>query len=85
MCFVTSVVPVHCASACVAPLYKGKGDRCECTSFKGINLWIVIVKVYGRVLIKKISKDTKVVICKEQGDVRKESVSVDQMFAVRHI
>ena len=32
-------------------LYKGKGDKCEYSNSRGINLLSVVGKVYGRVLI----------------------------------
>ena len=53
-CFVTNMVPVDWASACIVPWYKGKDNGCECISFRGINLMRVKDNVYGRILIKII-------------------------------
>ena len=36
----------------IVPLYKGKGDKYECGSYRGISLLSVVGKLYGRVLIK---------------------------------
>ena len=33
-------------------LYKGKGDKCECSNSRGISLLSVVGKIYGRVMIK---------------------------------
>ena len=46
VCFVTSMVPVGWTSACVVLLYKGKGDKYECTSFRGISLLSVVSNVH---------------------------------------
>ena len=36
--FDMGVVPMDLSGACIAPLYKGKGDKCECSNSRGINL-----------------------------------------------
>ena len=59
------------------PLYKGKDDRCKCTSSRGISLLSVLGKVYGRVLIKSIREGTGGVICEEQGGFRRGRSCVD--------
>ncbi len=71
-------------SACVVPLYKGKEDKYECTSFRGISLLSVVGKVYGKVLIKT-REGTEVVICDKQGGFRRGRGCVDQIFAVRQV
>lgn len=38
VCFITSLVPKDWVSACIAPLYKGKGDKHECSNYTGISL-----------------------------------------------
>ena len=35
----------------MVPLYKGKGDVHECSSFRGTSLLSVVGKVYGRIYI----------------------------------
>jgi len=49
ICFMSSLVPIDWASACVIPLYKRKGNKYECNSFRGTSLLSVIGKVYGSV------------------------------------
>ena len=36
--------------ACIVPLYKGKGDKCECSNSRGVSLLSEVGKLYGRVL-----------------------------------
>ena len=31
--------------ACIVPLYKGKGDKCECSNSRGISLLSVVSKL----------------------------------------
>ena len=52
--------------ACIAPLYKGKGDKCECSNSRGISLLSVVGKLFGRVLIKRIIAGTECAIGEEQ-------------------
>ena len=48
------------------PLYKGKGDKCECSNLRGISLFSVVGKLYGRVLIKRVRAGTECAIEQEQ-------------------
>ena len=52
--------------ACIVPLYKGKGDKCECSNSRGICFLSVIGKLYGRVLIKRVRAGTECAIGEEQ-------------------
>ena len=48
------VAPMDWRGACIVPLYKGKGDKCECSNSIGISLLSVVGKPFGRVLIKRV-------------------------------
>uniref|UniRef100_A0A3P9JM39 ribonuclease H n=1 Tax=Oryzias latipes TaxID=8090 RepID=A0A3P9JM39_ORYLA len=72
-------------SACVVPLYKGKGDKYECGSFRGISLLSVVGKVYGRVLINRVVEGTECMIGEEQCGFRRGRGCVDQVFVVRQV
>ena len=48
--------------ACIVPLYKGNGDKCECCNSRGISLLSVVSKLFGRVLIKRVSFGTECAI-----------------------
>ena len=43
--FDMGVVPMDWHGACIVPLYKGKGDKCECSNSRGISLLSVVGKV----------------------------------------
>ncbi len=55
----------------MVPLYKGKGDKYECTSFRGISLLSVVGKVYGKMLIKRVREGIEGMIRDEQGGFRR--------------
>ncbi len=65
------MVPIDWTSACVVPLYKGKGDKYKCASFRGKKYMSVAGKVYGKVLIKRVREGTEGVMCDEQGGFRR--------------
>ena len=85
VCFSSSVVPSDWCEACIVPLYKGKGDKYECGNYRGISLLSVIGKLYGRILIERISDVTECAIGEEQCGFRKGRGCVDQVFAVRQV
>ena len=43
--FDMGVLPMDWRGACILPLYKGKGDKCECS--RGISLLSVVGKLFG--------------------------------------
>ncbi|XP_076031869.1 uncharacterized protein LOC143019772 [Oratosquilla oratoria] len=85
VCWREGRVPEDWRSACIVPLYKGKGDKCECSSFRGISLLSVVGKAYGRILIERIRRGTEGVIGEEQCGFRTGRGCVDQIFVVRQI
>ena len=46
--FDMGVVPMDWHGACIVPLYKGKGDKCECSNSRGISLLSVVGKIFGK-------------------------------------
>ena len=75
-----SIVVVDWVIACMVPLYKGTGDVHDCSNFRGISLWSVVGKVYGRVLINRIRDKTENVIAEVQGGFKRGRGRTDQIF-----
>ncbi len=67
------------------PLYKGKKDKYESSSFRVISLLNVLGKVYGRVLIERIRLGTERMVGEEQYGFRTGRGCMDQVFAVRQV
>ena len=78
-------VPMYWGGACIVPLYKGKGDRCECSNSRGISLLSVVGKLYGRVLTIRVRAGTECAIGEEQCLFRQGRGCMDQVFAVRQV
>ncbi len=78
-------VPDDWKKAIIVPLYKSKGNRNECGSYRGISLLSVPVKVYGRLFTKRLMEVTEGKLSKEQGGFRKGRECVNQIFTVKRL
>ena len=58
MDFESGVVPGDWTSAVTVPLYKGKGERTECTNYRGITLLSVVEKIYAGILVGRVRRET---------------------------
>ena len=83
--FDMEVVPMDWRGACIVPLYKRKGDTCECSKSRSISLLSVVGKLFGRVLIKTVRAGTECAIGEEQCGLRQCRECMDQVFAVRQV
>ena len=83
--FDMGVVPIDWCGACIVPLYKGRGVKCECSNSTSISLLSVVVMLFGRVLIKRVRAGTECAIGKEQCGFRQVRGCMDQLFAVRQV
>ena len=59
------VVPMDWCGACIVPLYKGKGDKYECSNSRGFSLLSVVCKLFGRMLMKRVRAGTECAIGEE--------------------
>ena len=71
--------------ACIVPLYKGKGDKRECSNSRGISLSSVVGKLYGRVMIIRVRVGTECAIGEDQCGLRQGRGCMDHVFAVRQV
>ena len=85
ICFMFSLVPFDWVCACIVPLFKGKGDKYECSNYRGISLLSVVGKVYGRILINRIRDMTVNAIMDVQGGFLKGRGCTDQVFVIRQV
>ncbi len=79
------VVPADWTKAIIVPVYKGKGRRGECGSYRGIGLLSVPRKVYGEVITERVQRLTEEKISEEQGGFRKGRGCVDKIFSLRMV
>ncbi len=63
-------MPEDWRKAIIVPLYKGKGNREECTNYRGISLISVPGKIYERILNERTMRITDKSVGDEQGGFR---------------
>ena len=85
VCMNEGEVPKDWQRSIIVPLYKGKGDKTECGSYRGISLLSVPGKLYSRILIDRARSVTENVLEEEQSGFRKGRGCVDQVYALRSI
>ncbi len=78
-------VPVDWKRAIIVPLYKGKGSRSECSSYRGISLQSVPGKMHGRILTERLIEVTEGKLSEKLGGFRKGRGCVDQIFAMKRL
>ncbi len=71
--------------AILVPLYKGKGSRSECHSYRWISLLSVPGKVYERILTERLMEVTAGKVSEEQEGFRKRRGCVDQIFTMKRL
>ena len=76
------VVPEDWKSACIVPVYKGKGDRRECANYRGISILSIPGKyMEGYWLI--VIESAKEQVAEEQGGFRLGRGCIDQRFLLK--
>ena len=81
--FDMGVVPMDWRGARIVPLYKGKGDKCECSNSRCISLLSVVGKLFGRVMMKRVRAGSECAIGYEKCGFRQSRGFMDQVFVVR--
>ena len=67
ICWKKGRIPHEWQVACLIPIYKGKGCRMECGSYRGISLMSVVGKLYGRIIEERCRAKTENEMGEEQG------------------
>jgi len=76
--------PADWGKAVIVPLHK-KGDKMECSNYRGISLLSIPSKVYTKVLQQRLKKKVEEVLAEEQAGFRPGRGTVDQIFVIRQL
>ena len=76
--------PADWGKAIIVPLFK-KGDKKECSNYRGISLLSVPGKVYTRVLQQRMKRYVEDIVAEEQAGFRYGRGTVDQLFVIRQL
>jgi len=80
----TERIPPEWREGTIIKLPK-KGDLSYCTNWRGITLLSVTCKIFGRIILRRISGAVDSVLRQEQAGFRKGKSCVDQIFTLRQI
>ncbi|CAG4979837.1 unnamed protein product [Colias eurytheme] len=84
-CWDQGEVPQDMRDANIITLYKGKGDRGDCNSYRGISLLSVVGKLFGRVIVNRLLKLADRVYPEAQCGFRSQRSTIDMIFTLRQL
>ncbi|CAK1597804.1 unnamed protein product [Parnassius mnemosyne] len=69
----------------IRALYKGKGDRSNCNSYRGISLLSVPGKVFARLLLNRLRKLSERILPESQFGFRPDRGTCEAIFSLRQL
>ncbi|CAK1594698.1 unnamed protein product [Parnassius mnemosyne] len=82
LCWELKRVPGDWCKAVIVPIYKGKGSQQDCKNYRGISVLSIVGKLYAKVLIERVMKETDGKIWDVQAGFRKGMGCTDQVFSM---
>ncbi|XP_037296657.1 uncharacterized protein LOC119189933 [Manduca sexta] len=84
-CWREGQVPQDMRDANIVTLYKGKGDRGNCNSYRGISLLSIVGKLFARVILGKLQKLADRIYPEAQCGFRAHRSTTDMIFTLRQL
>lgn len=78
-------VPYTFKVSLIRALYKGKGDRADCGSYRGISLLSVPGKVFARVLMNRLRNLSEKILPESQFGFRPDRGTCEAIFSLRQL
>ena len=69
----------------IITLYKNKGDKSDCNSYRGISLLSVVGKLFARVILPRIQILANQILPETQCGFRSGRSTTDMVFSLRQI
>ena len=85
LCWKEGSVPQDMRDAKIVTLYKNKGDRSDCNSYRGISLLSIVGKVFARVILARLKVLAARVYHESQCGFRAGRSTIDMIFSVRQL
>ena len=85
LCWKEGSVPQDMRDAKIVTLYKNKGDRSDCNSYRGISLLSIVCKVFARVILARLKVLAARVYPESQCGFRAGRSTIDMIFSVRQL
>ena len=83
LCWKEGTVPQDMRYANIVTLYKDKGDRNDCSNYRGISLLSVVGKVFGRVALPRLQILSESTLPESQCGFITGRSTIDMIFSVR--
>ncbi len=84
-CWEEGTVPQDMRDANIITLYKNKGDRSDCNSYRGINLLSIVGKIFARVVLYRLQVLAERVYPEAQCGFRSQRSTIDMIFSLRQL
>ena len=84
-CWKEGAVPQDMRDAKIITVYKNKGERSDCNSYRGISLLSIVGKVFPRVILARLQKLAKRVYPESQCGFRAERSTVDMIVSLSQL
>jgi hypothetical protein len=84
-CWKSKKIPQDFKDAKITTLYKNKGDRGDCNSYRGISLLSVTGKVLAKIILKRLQQIAEDIYPESQCGFRAQRSTTDMVFAVRQL
>ena len=85
LCWSEGAVPQDMRDANIVTLYKNKGDRSDCNSYRGISLLSIVGKLFARVALKRLQVLAERVYPESQCGFRTNRSTIDMVFSLRQL
>lgn len=84
ICWKCGHIPEEWQTAIVVPIFK-KGDRKDCSNYRGISLLNTGYKVYSKIITKRLNVIADTMLMEEQNGFRSNRSCIDSVFSLSQI
>jgi hypothetical protein len=78
------VMPYEWSMGIICPVHK-KGDKTECSNYRGITLLSIVYKVFSKVLTNRMKEYAEEILGDQQCGFRANRSTTDQIFTLRQV
>ena len=83
LCWNIGIIPTDWKRALDVPLWKGKGDRQDCNTYRGVTLLSVPGKVFARIILDRVRHHLLEHKRPEQSGFTPNRSTIDRILALR--
>ncbi|KAJ4443242.1 hypothetical protein ANN_04910 [Periplaneta americana] len=84
ICWKCGHIPEEWQTAIIVPIFK-KGDRKDCSNYRGISLLNTGYKVYSKIITKRLNVIADTMLIEEQNGFRSNRSCIDSVFSLSQI